>query len=189
MLLEMQLERSKSLQFSLLGHTLAALLVDSYSLVLAGRPSIVTCTTFLGKGPSLPQGSWWCVLRVRSSCLSTEGSRVVYQLENLWVQLASQSFLVGYPSCTVVPSHSSTLLFCILFPLFSTSWVLFPHPIHLPPSCSPLSPFVFCPSHQLLALHSFFCPFTPFLGFPLRVTSHFSPLSFHPLMHCLFLGD
>ena len=53
------------------------------------------------------------------------------------------------PSCTVVPSHSSTLLFCSLFPLFSTSWVLFPHPIHLPPSCSPLSPF-------------FFCPFTPF---------------------------
>ena len=61
-------------------------------------PSTVTCTkTFLEKGPCLPQGSWWCVLRVRSSCLSTQGSRLVYQLENLWVQLASQSFLVGPP--------------------------------------------------------------------------------------------
>ena len=75
---------------------------------------------------------------------------LVYQLENLWVQLASQSFLVGHPSCTVVPSHSSTLLFCSLFPLFSTSWVLFPHPIRLPPSCSPLSPFSF-----FLSLHTF----------------------------------
>ena len=80
----------------------------------------------------------------------------VYQLEYLLlVQLAfSQSFLVGLPSCTVVPSHSSPLLSCILFPLFSRVvphlvCVLFPHPIHLPPSCSPLSPrFVFCPSHQ-----------------------------------------
>ena len=45
----------------------------------------------------------------------------VYQLEYLLLaQLASQSFLVGHPSCTVVPSHSSALL-SILFPLFSTS--------------------------------------------------------------------
>ena len=90
---------------------------------MLGRPSTITCTTtFLGKGPCLPQGSWWCVLRVRSSCLSTEGSGLVYQLENLWVQLASQSFLVGLPPvvllCQVTLQPS---FFCILFPLFSTS--------------------------------------------------------------------
>ena len=39
--------------------------------------------------------------------------------------------------------------FCSLFPLLSTSWVLFPHPIHLPPSCSS-------------SLPPFFCPFTPY---------------------------
>ena len=33
---------------------------------MPGRPSIIPSTTFLGKGPSLPQGSWWCVLRVRA---------------------------------------------------------------------------------------------------------------------------
>ena len=126
----------------------------SCSWEMMGRPSIVTCVKFLGKGPSLPQGSWWCVLRVRSACVC-QPKGPVYQLEYLLLaQLASQSFLVGLPSCTVVPSHSSPLLSCILFPLFSRVvphlvCVLFPHPIHLPPSCSPLSsPFVFCPSHQ-----------------------------------------
>ena len=135
---------------------------------MLGRPFTATCTTtFLGKGPSLPQGSWWCVLRVRSSCLSTEGSGLVYQLENLWVQLASQSFLVGHPSCTV--SHSSTLLFCSLFPpLFHELipyivYVLFPQPIHLPPSCSPLSPVSFFVPHTSdSSFPFFFCPFAPF---------------------------
>ena len=57
----------------------------------------------------------------------------VYQLEYLLLaQLASQSFLVGLPSCTVVPSHSSPLLSCILFPLFSPSGA--------PPSLRPVSP-------------------------------------------------
>ena len=111
---------------------------------MPGRPSIVTCTTFLGKGPSLPQGSWWCVLRVRSSCLSTEGSRVVYQLENLWVQLTSQSFLVGHPSCTVVPSHSSALL-GILFPLFSPTLPLF------------FCPFTPLPFPLMVTSHFFLC--------------------------------
>ena len=98
---------------------------------------------------------------------------LVYQLENLWVQLASQSFLVGHPSCTV--SHSSTLLFCSLFPpLFHELGPV--SPPHSPSSIllPSLPRFVFCPSHLL--------------GFPLRVPSHFS-LSFHPLMHCLFLRD
>ena len=136
---------------------------------MLGRPFTATCTTtFLGKGPSLPQGSWWCVLRVRSSCLSTEGSRVVYQLENLWVQLASQSFLVGHPSCTVVPSHSSTLLSCILFPLFSTSGAppsLRPvSPPHSPSSILlPSLPFSFIvPRTSYSPFTHFFCPFTPF---------------------------
>ena len=77
-----------------------------------------------------------------------KGSRLVYQLENLWVQLTSQSFLVGHPSCTVVPSHSSALLFLISSPscprvgsCFSTPFTF----LHL----APLSPH-------------FFCPFTPY---------------------------
>ena len=47
-------------------------------MVLAGGPSIITCTRFLGSGPSRLQGSWWCVLRVRAYVLglSTEGSWV-----------------------------------------------------------------------------------------------------------------
>ena len=45
-------------------------------MFLAGRPSIITCTRFLGNEPSRLQGSWWCVLRVRAYVLglSTEGS-------------------------------------------------------------------------------------------------------------------
>ena len=66
------------------------------------------------------------------------------------------------PSCTVVPSHSSALLSCILFPLFSTSWVLFPHPIHLPPSCSPLSPFSFFVPHTSDSPFPFFLSLHPF---------------------------
>ena len=136
-------------------------IVAGKCLVLAGRPSTITCTTFLGKGPSLPQGSWWCVLRVRSSCLSTEGSGLVYQLENLWVQLASQSFLVGHPSCTV--SHSSTLLFCSLFPpLFHELGPV--SPPHSPSSILlPSLPFsFFVPRTSYSPFTHFFCPFTPF---------------------------
>ena len=56
------------------------------------------------------------------------------------------------PSCTV--SHSSALLGILSSSSFPRVdpyivCVLFPHPIHLPPSCSPLS-------------SPFFCPFTPF---------------------------
>ena len=133
---------------------------------MPGRPSIIPSMTFLGKGPSLPQGSWWCVLRVRSKgvgCLSTEGSRPVYRLEYL---LFGAIGILGHswfdPSCTVVPSHSSALLGILSSPSFPRVvphlvCVLFPHPIHLPPSCSPLSSFsFFVPSHQLLALHSLF---------------------------------
>ena len=125
---------------------------------MLGRPSTITCTTFLAKGPCLPQGSWWCVLRVRSSCLLTEGSRLVYQLENLWVQLASQSFLVGQPQlyCCAKSLFNPPFLYS-LPPLFhelgpvspphSPSSILLPYPL-----------FGLCPSHQLLALHSFFVP-------------------------------
>ena len=73
----------------------------------------------------------------------------VYQLENLWVQLAL-SVIPGWttPSCTV--SHSSAHLVLISSPscprvVPHLVCVLFPQPIHLPPSCSPLSPFFFCP--------------------------------------------
>ena len=47
-------------------------------MFLAGRPSIITCTRFLGNGPSRLQRSWWCVLRVRAYVLglSTDGSWV-----------------------------------------------------------------------------------------------------------------
>ena len=90
-----------------------------------------------------------------------------------------QSFLVGHPSCTVVPSHSSTVLFGILFPLFSTSGA--------PPSLRPVSPppLTFLHLAPLSPPFRFFVPRTsdspftvffvpsPLLGFPLRVTSHF----------------
>ena len=143
---------------------------------MLGRPSTITCTTtLLGKGPSLLQGSWWCVLRVRSSCLSTE---------RLWAGLPAGeslgaiglSVIPGWttPSCTVVPSHSSALLFLYsLPPLFH----------ELGPVSPPHSPSsILLPSLPLFV----FCPFTPvtlpsllFLGFPLRVTARFSTLSFH----------
>ena len=67
-------------------------------MFLAGRPSIITCTRFLGNGPARLQGSWWCALRVRAYVLglSTEGSWVngSTSWRHLLVQLASQSFLV-----------------------------------------------------------------------------------------------
>ena len=130
-------------------------IVAGKCLFLAGRPSIITCTTFLGKGPSLPQGSWWCVLRVRSWCLSTEGSGLVYQLENLWVQLASQSFLVGQPQ-----------LYCCAKSLFSPPFFVFSSPSfpRVDPSsasCFP-NPFTFLHLAPLSPLSFFFCPFTPF---------------------------
>ena len=104
---------------------------------------------------------------------------LVYQLENLWMQLAL-SVIPGWTTPSGAVSHSSTLLGLISSPscprvVPHLVCVLFPYPIHLPPSCSPSLPiFFFVPSHPL--------------GFPLRVPSHFS-LSFHPLMHCLFLRD
>ena len=56
---------------------------------MLGGPSTVTCTkAFLGKGPCLPQGSWWCVLVSGPDVCQPKGSGPVYQLENLWVQLA-----------------------------------------------------------------------------------------------------
>ena len=127
-------------------------------------PSTVTCTkTFLEKGPCLPQGSWWCVLRVRSSCLSTQGSRLVYQLENLWVQLASQSFLVGQPQlyCCAKSLFSPPFLYS-LPPLFhelgpvspphSPSSILLPYPLFS----------VFVPFIPVTRPSLFFCPFTLF---------------------------
>ena len=113
-------------------------------------PSTVTCTkTFLGKGPCLPQGSWWCVLRVRSSCLSTQGSRLVYQLENLWVQLASQSFLVGL---------APVVLLCQV--TLQPSFLVFSSPsCPRVGSCFP-TPFTFLHLAPL-SPHFFFCPFTP----------------------------
>ena len=73
---------------------------------MPGRPSIIPSTTFLGKGPSLPQGSWWCVLRVRSKgvgCLSTEGSRPVYRLEYL---------LLAQLALSVIPGLTPVVLLC-----------------------------------------------------------------------------
>ena len=71
----------------------------------------------------------------------------------------SHSWL-DHPSCTVVPSHSSALLFFVIsFPSCPRVGSCFPTPftfLHL----APLSPhFFFVPSHPI--------------GFPLRVTSHF----------------
>ena len=122
------------------------------------RPSIIPSTTFLGKGPSLPQGSWWCVLRVRSSCLSTERAGLpagvpsfgaIGLLSHSWLdtpvvllcQVTLQpSFLVfSSPSFPRVVPH----LVCVLFP----------HPIYLPPSCSP-------PHSRFFGLSTRYSPFT-----------------------------
>ena len=71
---------------------------------------------FLGKGAWPLQGSWWCVLRVRPIGLSTEGSwECRFACWSILRQLASQSFLVCHPSCTVVPSHP-TLISSYSFP-------------------------------------------------------------------------
>ena len=158
---------------------------------MPGRPSIIPSTTFLGKGPSLPQGSWWCVLRVRSKGVGFVNRRLlrelVYRLEYLLLAQLALSVIPGLTpvvlSCpvTLQPSLIFSLppLFHELFPTWSAS-------------CFP-NPFTFRP----LALpHSFFfCPFTPvtrpslsFLAFPLMGNFPLFPLSFHPLMHCLFLG-
>ena len=67
------------------------------------------------------------------------------------------------PSCTVVPSHSSALLGILSSPSFPRVvphlvCVLFPHPIHLPPSCSPLSPVSFFVPHTSDSSFPFFVP-------------------------------
>ena len=137
-----------------------------------------------GKDPDCHKGlgGVFCVSGPRG--LSTEGSWVSWSTS--WSIFFWRNWHLSHswfdPSCTVVPSHSSALL-GILFPLFSSPWVvcvLFPHLIHLPPSCSP-------------SLPPFFCPFTPVPLFSLRtlLSNGYFPLfppSFHPLMHCLFLG-
>ena len=64
------------------------------------------------------------------------------------------SVIPGWTTPSGAVSHSSALLGLISSPscprvVPHLVCVLFPYPIHLPPSCSPLSP------------HLFFCPFTP----------------------------
>ena len=111
---------------------------------------------------------------------------LVYQLENLWMQLAL-SVIPGWTTPSGAVSHSSALFGLISSPscprvVPHLVCVLFPYPIHLPPSCSPSLPiFFFVPSHPL--------------GFPLRVPSHLSPsvvpstdaLSFSQGLTCLGL--
>ena len=140
-----------------------------------GCSSIVTCSTFLGKGPCLPQGSWWCVLRVRSGCLSTERAGLPAGVPSL-----------GAIGLSVIPGW--TQLYCCAKSLFSPPWYSLCHElIHTSSaSCFP-TPFTFLhlapPSlpFRFLSLHTFTLPSHGY--FPLF------PLSFHPLMHCLFLGD
>ena len=157
---------------------------------MLGRPSTITCTTtLLGKGPCLPQGSWCGVF-----CVS--GPHVCQPKALGW----STSWRIF--GCNWPLSHSwldYPQLYCCAKSLFSPPffvfsspsfprvdpyivYVLFPQPIHLPPSCSPLPLFGFCPFTPVTL------PALLFLGFPLRVTARFSTLSFHPLMYCLFLG-
>ena len=121
---------------------------------MPGSGSIIPYTTFLGKRAF----SATRVLVVCSAC-----QVLVFVNRWLWGGLPAGvgslgaigplSVIPGWtPSCTV--SHSSALLGILSSPSFPRVdpyivCVLFPHPIHLPPSCSPLS-------------SPFFCPFTPF---------------------------
>ena len=87
---------------------------------------------------------------------------LVYQLENLWVQLAL-SVIPGWtaPSCTVVPSHSSALLVLISSPSCPRVGSCFPTPftfLHL----APVSPFRSLSLAPVTRPSLFFCPFTPF---------------------------
>ena len=93
---------------------------------------------------------------------------LVYQLENLWVQLASQSFLVGQPQLyCCAKSLFSPPFFVVSSPSFPqvdpSSASCFPNPftfLHL----APLSPlFGLCPFTPVTRPSlMFFCPFTPF---------------------------
>ena len=74
---------------------------------MPGRPSIIPSATFLGKGPSLPQGSWWCVLRVRSKGDGFVNRRLlgelVYRLEYL---------LLAQLALSVIPGLTPVVLLC-----------------------------------------------------------------------------
>ena len=144
---------------------------ETCSWEMMGRPSIVTCVKFLGKGPSLPQGSWWCVLRVRSSCLSTERAGLPAGVPSF-----------GAIGISVIPGWTPQL-YCCAKSLFTPPFLYSLPPLFpsgAPPSLRPVSP-PHSPSSILLpSLLPFrFLSLTPvtrpslFLGFPLRVTSHF----------------
>ena len=132
-------------------------------MFLAGRPSIITCTRFLGNGPSRLQRSWWCVLRVRAYVLglSTEGSWVSWStgwsrifgcnwhLSHSWFAPVGLSCQVALQTRLVISSPS--------FPphwLIHLVCVLFPHPIHLPPSFPPHSLSLFVPHTSSSHFHA-----------------------------------
>ena len=134
-------------------------------MFLAGCTSIITCTRFLGNGPSRLQESWWCVLRVRAYLLglSTEGSwvnwstswsRVFWRnwhLSHSWFVPMDLSCQVALQTRFVVSSPSFPPHLLIHLNLV---YVLFPHPIHLPPSFFPDSPSLFVP-------HTSYSPLSP----------------------------
>ena len=136
-------------------------------MFLAGRPSIITCTRFLGERTFTATTVLVVCSACQGLCVGFVNRRLLGELVNRlesyrWVQLASQSFLV-YPSGPVVPGRSSDPL-GHLFPLFSSPLV---DPFGLRPVSPPHSPssiffprlsFSFGPSHQLLSLHTFTHP-------------------------------
>ena len=110
-----------------------------------------------GKDPDCHKGlgGVFCVSGPRG--LSTEGSWVSWSTS--WSIFFWRNWHLSHswfdPSCTVVPSHSSALL-GILFPLFSSPWVvcvLFPPPPHSPSSILlPLTPSLFLSLHTSSSL-------------------------------------
>ena len=139
--------------------------------------------------------------------LSTEGSwECRFACWSILRQLASQSFLVCHPSCTVVPSHPTLIpshsfppCFLLVVPFefglcpVSPTFLSRTLAIHLPPSFS--SHFDHSPSSIFFHFFPLFLSLTPVPLFShptLPSLSHgyfpLFPLSFHPLMHCLFLG-